>query len=107
MSYFAHKLNELLTEEGKSQSDLARLTGLSQAHISRLLSDDQRSVSAEDLAAIALNISDKLSRRAELIRAHLLDECVGSGSELIDILIRGERRPDAPTNSVAAPKQQP
>lgn len=76
-----------------TQTELAKATGLSQAHISRLLSDDQRSVSLEDLRNIATNISTKDQERAELIRSHLLDENVGPGSDLIDIIIRGSRQP--------------
>lgn len=91
MAYFSHKLQELLDRNEMSQTDLARSTGLSQAHISRLLSDDQKSVSLADLENITINISSKPQERAELIRSHLLDECVGPGSELIDIVIREGR----------------
>jgi len=107
MAYFSQKLQELLDRNEMSQTDLAKATNLSQAHISRLLSDDQRSVSLDDLRAIATNISTLDRERAELIRAHLLDECVGPGSELIDIIINGSRRQASVLNDAPAPPLSP
>lgn len=89
MSYFGTKLGQLLTTKDMSQSDLARLTGISQAHISRMVSGAHPTVAVDDLEKICLNISQIPDERAELIRSHLLDECRGPGSEMIIISIAG------------------
>lgn len=90
MGYFGNKLAELIAVNQTSQSELAKRTGLSQAHISRLISDDQRAVSLEDLKLISVNLTAQPFQRAELVRAHLLDRCHGPGSDLIEIRIAGE-----------------
>lgn len=89
MSYFSQKLSTLLAQQHLSQSDLANKAGISQAHISRLLSEDQRSVSLDDLASIAINITDDQRERADLLAAYLRDRCIGPGSELVHITVEG------------------
>lgn len=111
MSYFALKFREILDRRDLSQSDIASLTGLSTAHISNLIKDVQPRISLDDLALVAANISDDKHERAELIRAHLLDENVGDGSELIEILISGGRSKasslhDRPSRPPMAPHKE-
>ena len=110
VSYFSNKLKEILDKEGLSQSDLSRTTGLSTAHISNLVNDVQPRVSLEDLEVIAINVSSDDKVRAELIRAHLQDENVGPGSELIDIRISGTNRTgalyDRPTIPPMSPRKE-
>lgn len=96
MAYFSTQLDSILRKNKQlgrtpsNQTELAGSTGLSQAHISRLISEDQPSISADDLKNICTNVSHDNAERAELIRAHLLDRSVGPGSELIAISISGK-----------------
>jgi transcriptional regulator with XRE-family HTH domain len=89
MSYFGNALQALLTRKNMRGVRLAELSGVSQPAISRYIRGDQSFVAHEDLEAITGAISNNPADRAELIRAHLLDECHGPGSELIDIAISG------------------
>lgn len=68
---------------------LSELSGVGQPMISRYRQGDQKWISPEDLANISRAISDDPQDRAGLIKAHLLDECHGPGSDLIEIGIRG------------------
>lgn len=92
MSNFGAKLAELLERNEMRAVDLARICGLSEAMLSKWINGQQRFVSTEDLAQLCNGISTDTKERAELIKAHLLDE-LGSppapGSELIHITIKG------------------
>lgn len=68
---------------------LSELSGVGEPMISRYRKGDQKWVSPDDLASLAKAISDDPRDRAGLIKAHLLDECTGPSSELIEIGIRG------------------
>lgn len=110
MSYFGNKLSELLNIKKINQSEFSRLIGISQAHISKLINGTQVWISPDDLEKICTGISTDTREQAELIRAHLQDECTGPGSDLIEIRINGKLatasetaprwRPDAPTRFV-------
>lgn len=90
MSYFSQKLGALLAKHELSQSDLATTAGIAQSQISRLLSDERQSVSPEDLAKIATNLTHEQRERAELLAAYLQDRCSGPGSELVRITVEGD-----------------
>jgi transcriptional regulator with XRE-family HTH domain len=85
-SYFAAKLGELIERRQLRPSEAARLTGVTEVKISRWLSGKQTYVSPEDMEAFCLNLAHTEVEKAELIRAHLQDEC-GPGSKLISITI--------------------
>jgi DNA-binding Xre family transcriptional regulator len=89
MSNFGAKLAEMLERRKMSQTELARTANLSDALISKWMTGQQSFVSQQYLANICLSISPNPSERAEIIRAHLLDEMTGPGSEMIDISIKG------------------
>lgn len=89
MSNFGAKISEILERRKLRASELARLSGLTEALISRWVNGQQTFVSHQDLAALVAAISDIQKERAEIIRAHLLDEIHGPGCELIDVRIRG------------------
>lgn len=89
MSYFGNALSELLTRKKMRAVRLAELSGVGQPTISRYISGEQTFVSLEDLEAIAGAISDEPMEQAELVRAHLLDECQGPGAQLIDVSVSG------------------
>jgi transcriptional regulator with XRE-family HTH domain len=104
MSYFGEMLSRLLAESGMNQAELARASKVQNSQISRWRSGKLKDVSAEHLAALATAISEEPQKQAELIRAHLLDRCVGPGSQLIDISIGGntlrEKGPEYRTKRV-------
>lgn len=106
MSFFSQKLKELLDRKELTQSDLFRLTRLSTAHISNLVNDVQPRVSLEDMQLIAVNITHDPKERAELVRAHLMDECVGPGSELVEVRIKGGESPKPSEPTPLAPKKE-
>ena len=90
MSNFGVKLEELIEKNKMRPADLARISGLKETLLSRLINGQQTFVSHDALEAITASISRKPTEQAALIRAHLLDETVGQGSHLIDISIRGD-----------------
>lgn len=90
MSYFAAKLAGLLESKKMRASELSRISDINDALISRWINGQQKFVSNGDLAALCASISSDPRDRAELIRAHLLDEMAGPGSELIEIHIKGQ-----------------
>jgi transcriptional regulator with XRE-family HTH domain len=89
MSNFGAKLSELLERKKLSQAEISRVTGLSEALISKWTNGQQKFVSNDDLAKLCAYISTNPKEQAELIRAHLYDEMPAPGSELIDIRIKG------------------
>jgi len=99
MSNFGAKLAELLERRQMRASELSRVSGINDGLISKWINGQQKYVANDDLANLAGSISANPREQAELIRAHLQDELVGPGSELIDIRIRGQTsylREDAP-----------
>lgn len=90
MSNFGVKLAELLERRGMRASELSRVTGINDGLISKWINGQQKFVSNDDLANLTTGISPITKERAELIRAHLLDEIAGDGRELIEIRIKGQ-----------------
>ena len=91
MSHFGAKLKELLERKQLKAADLARTTKISDALLSKWINGQQTFVSANDLALLCLHISQAPKERAELVKAHLLDELgQAPGSELITVTIRGQ-----------------
>lgn len=89
MSYFGAKIEELMERNKLTAAELSRASGITEGLLSRWINGVQTFVSHEALEAITPVISRKPTEQAELIRAHLQDECVGAGSQLIDIHILG------------------
>lgn len=87
MSNFGAKLAELLERHNLRAAQLSQVTGISNALFSKWLNNQQSFVSSDDLSALTTAISSDAREQAELVRAHLLDECVGPGSELLDVRI--------------------
>lgn len=75
---------------------LAELSGIAQSTVSRLVSGEQPWVSPEDLATISKTLTDNSSEQAELLRAHLLDECTGPAAKLIEISYSGHQLRELP-----------
>jgi transcriptional regulator with XRE-family HTH domain len=105
MSYFGNALQELLNRKKMKAVRLAELSRVGQPTISRLINGDQLSPSPEDFENIARALTSEPEEQAELLRAHLLDERRGPGSELINITVVGfEARESAVQYDVKLPE---
>lgn len=88
MSYFGETLRSLMGKNSSMKAvQLAVQSGVSQPTLSRYLSGFSTPTDPEDIARLARAVSSDPMQQAELVRAHLLDECKGPGSEKIQILI--------------------
>jgi len=90
MSNFGAKLAELLARNKMRAAELARITNLNDSLVSKWINGQQVFVSNSDLAKITGAISALPKEQAELIKAHLMDEMSGPGSEMIEIRIKGQ-----------------
>lgn len=92
MSHLGQTIKRLRSENRLTQKIIAKKTGLPQSQLSRWESGEISFISPKDLDLLAGALGRTRRQRAEVIAAHLFDECSGSGSELIDILIRGQEQ---------------
>ena len=88
MSYFRVALQRESERRRLSQTDLARVAGLSRSYISRLMSGESAELSDENLVAILKVFSADARAQAELVAARCMDARVGPGSELVEIGIK-------------------
>lgn len=95
MSYFGTQLDELLKRNKMRAVELARLSGVAESMISHFRSGEHTFVSTEALAALSQHISSDPQERALLVKAHLLDECQGPGSELVRVEIGDSQAKEA------------
>jgi DNA-binding Xre family transcriptional regulator len=91
MSNFGIALKEMLQEKEMTASDLSKSSAVSPSQISRLLSGEQMWLSAPDLESICLAISEEKIDHAKIVRAYLMDQYKGSGSDLLNIEIRANK----------------
>ena len=95
MSYLSTALNRLADSHGLKQADVARESGLSRAHISRLFAGDQSGLSDENFIAVLKTFSRNKAAQAELVAARCMDARVGPGADMVEISVTG----DAPKKS--------
>lgn len=99
MSYFSIALNRLSERNEFKQADIARESGLSRSHVSRLFSGGQKAIYDSDMAAI-LRVFHKDPRdQAELLAARCMDVRIGPGAELVEITIKGRTKTSGPTSA--------
>lgn len=99
MSYFSTALNRISEQNGFKQADIARESGLSRSHVSRLFNGDQKAIYDPDMAAI-LRVFHKDPRdQAELIAARCMDVRIGPGAELVEIMIKVRTKTSGPTSA--------
>lgn len=91
MSYFGTCLDEQIKAKRMKAVDLANTSKVPESTISRLRNETQPWVSPDDLGRIATAISDDPRVQAQLLRAYLLDQVRGPGSELVEVRISGEQ----------------
>lgn len=87
MSNFSEELEKQMATKPASQVEAAELSGISQSQISKWLRSEQTSISSDQITALAKALSDDPVKHANLVKAHLLDEKFGAGSELVRIEI--------------------
>lgn len=92
MSYFSTALNRLAERNGFRQADVARQSGLSRSHVSRLFTGDQKAIYDKDMAAILRVFQNDPRDQAELIAARCMDVRTGPGAELVEITIKAQAR---------------
>lgn len=87
MSYLSVTLSAMMREKGIRGAHLAKQTGVDEATISRILNDQQKSISDHDLAVICEAISDERREQAQLIAARMRDVQTGPAANLIHLTI--------------------
>lgn len=97
MSYFSIALNRLSERNEFKQADIARESGLSRSHVSRLFNGDQKAIYDSDMAAILRVFHKDPHDQAELIAARCMDVRIGPGAELVEITIKGRTKTSGPT----------
>src|SRR5215470_1625524 len=99
MSYFSTALNRLSERHGFKQADIARESGLSRSHVSRLFKGDQKSIYDSDMAAILRVFRADPRNQAELIAARCMDVRIGPGADLVEITIKGQPKASGATSA--------
>lgn len=89
MSNFGAKLEELIGRANTTCAEISRASNTTEGLMSRWIRGRQTYVSHKHLESLSTVISSDPAISAELIMAHLRDENVGQGSELIKIEIKG------------------
>ena len=90
MSYLSTALNRTLDRYQWKQADVARETGLTRSHISRVFNGDQRTMADEDFVVVLRAFRRDPRDQAELVAARCMDALVGPGADLVEISIKGQ-----------------
>lgn len=85
MSYLSEELKRQMELYQFNGTQLADKSGISASQIYKWSNNDQTSISAEQLDALALALSGEPMEHARLLVAHLQDERVGSARDLVRI----------------------
>jgi len=90
MSYFSTALNRVSERKGFKQADIARESGLSRSHVSRLFKGDQKTIYDSDMVAILRVFRADPLDQAELIAARCMDARIGPGADLVQITVNDQ-----------------
>lgn len=105
MSNLADEIERQLNAQSLTAIEVAKRSNISPAQLSKWVRSEQTSISKEQLDALAPALSRDLQNQASLVRAHLLDEKYGPGSELVDVVLIGKGAlQDRPANQSKAEK---
>ncbi|MEI6194235.1 MAG: helix-turn-helix transcriptional regulator [Verrucomicrobiota bacterium] len=85
MNNLAIEINRLQKEYNKTGADLARLTGLNPAQISRWRSGEQTSIKEDCLRRLADGFSTSPKTHARLLMATIMDSCTGPGAKYVSV----------------------
>lgn len=87
MSHLADEISRQMQAGNLTGLLLSERSGISASQLYKWLNSEQISIGEDQLRALAPALSDDSADHAALVRAHLLDECFGPGSELVRIEI--------------------
>ena len=85
MSFIADEIDRQLESQGTNAMRVAEVSNISASQIYKWTNNEQTSISREQIDALARAISSDINDHARLVRAHLLDEKFGPGSELVRV----------------------
>jgi transcriptional regulator with XRE-family HTH domain len=88
MSYLSVALQRRIERRQLTQSDVAKLSGISKSYISRLFSGEFHELSDANFTALLKVFSADSQAQAEIIAARCMDARVGPGSELVEIMVK-------------------
>jgi len=88
MSYLSVALQRRIERRQLTQSDVAKLSGISKSYISRLFSGEFHELSDANFTALLKVFTADPQAQAELIAARCMDVRVGPGSELVEIMVK-------------------
>jgi transcriptional regulator with XRE-family HTH domain len=88
MSYLSVALQRRIERRQLSQSDVAKLSGISKSYISRLFSGEFHELSDTNFTALLKVFTADPQAQAELVAARCMDARVGPGSELVEIMVK-------------------
>ncbi|MEI6077908.1 MAG: helix-turn-helix transcriptional regulator [Verrucomicrobiota bacterium] len=92
MSYLSVALQRRIERRQLSQSDVAKLSGISKSYISRLFSGEFQALSDENFVALLNVFATDAQAQAELIAARCQDVLAGAagtpGSKLVEIMVK-------------------
>ena len=90
MSYFSTALNRISEQKGFKQADIARESGLSRSHVSRLFKGDQKTIYDSDMVSILRVFRADPRDQAKLIAARCMDARIGPGADLVQITVNDQ-----------------
>ena len=90
MSYFSTALNRISERRGFKQADIARESGLSRSHVSRLFKGDQKTIYDSDMVSILRVFRADPRDQAKLIAARCMDARIGPGADLVQITVNDQ-----------------
>ena len=87
MSYFSTALTRITERNQLRQADVARESGLTRSHVSRLFNGEQRTITDEDFISLLKAYREKRDQ-AEIIAARCMDVRVGPAAALVEITVK-------------------
>ncbi len=90
MSYLSEELKRQMQAAKLSGSQIAERSKISASQVYKWANDDQTSIDAKQLDALAAALSHDPVDHAKLLVAHLQDECFGTAKGYVTIDLRSE-----------------
>lgn len=90
----------MIEAQGTKAEAVAHRAGLDPSTFSRLINGSRALISIPSLVKIADALCKSKQESAELIAAHLRDQCQGPGAELISIKVNGKQSKQAIPSSL-------
>ena len=99
MSYFSIALQRAAESRRLSQTDIAKLSGVSRSFISRLMSGDSQEIADDNFVALLKVWSTSPQTQAEIIAARMMDILIVArskeipGAALVDLAVKKSAAP--------------